>query len=256
MAKKFESINEAQLRFALELLRSQHSNDKSAVFSPASIATTVAMVYLGAQNETANQIRIAMGFTESEIHSYFSTLMKHTKNDYGVKVPPPEPEIDPNDTKALQERISELALLRNCNPYTSQCVLETINRIYVDDQTILKDNFVDKFDKFYQGGIEKVKFAEDKTVETDEDGTEAAAITVTVFLGYLSGGGPPPPPPIKFAADHPFIYFITDGRNNIYFCGTVTGAEFDKSDSILKEKLSNNPVTHFAKKLFLKKSSK
>uniref|UniRef100_A0A914P6J7 Serpin domain-containing protein n=1 Tax=Panagrolaimus davidi TaxID=227884 RepID=A0A914P6J7_9BILA len=167
MAKKFESINEAQLSFALELLRSQHSDDKSAVFSPASIATSVAMVYLGAQSETANQIRIAMGlgFTESEIHSYFSTLMKHTKSDYGVKVPPPEPEIDPNDTKALQERISELAFLRHCNPYTSQCVLETINRIYVNDQTILKDNFVDKFDKFYQGGIEKVKFTEDKTVE-------------------------------------------------------------------------------------------
>lgn len=63
-----------------------------------------------------------------------------------------------------------------------------------------------------------------------------------------------PPPPIKFTADHPFIYLITDSENNIYFCGVVSGAEFDDSSSYqFKEKLSKNPVTNFAKKFFGKK---
>ena len=66
---------------------------------------------------------------------------------------------------------------------------------------------------------------------------------------------PRPPPPKKFTADHPFIYLITDSKNNIYFCGVVSGAEFDdgRIESFyqpIKEKISKNAVTSFAKKLF------
>ena len=60
MAKKFESISEAQVGFALELLRSQYSDEKSTVFSPVSIASALVMVYLGAKDKTAEQMKDAL----------------------------------------------------------------------------------------------------------------------------------------------------------------------------------------------------
>uniref|UniRef100_A0A914QAN5 Serpin domain-containing protein n=1 Tax=Panagrolaimus davidi TaxID=227884 RepID=A0A914QAN5_9BILA len=89
----------------------------------------------------------------------------------------------------------------------------------------------------------------------DEEGTEAGAITAGDLRGCGLGDSPPPKP-IKFKADHPFIYLITDEQNNIYFCGTITGAEFVDNGEIpppIKEKLFKNPVTGFVKKLFEKK---
>uniref|UniRef100_A0AC35GTB7 Serpin domain-containing protein n=1 Tax=Panagrolaimus sp. PS1159 TaxID=55785 RepID=A0AC35GTB7_9BILA len=136
MAKKFESINEAQLGFALKLLRSQNLDDKSTVFSPVSIAASMALDVL------------AEGFIESEIHSYFTNLIERTKNEYGVKVQPQGEEFD-----------------EYSNPYTSACVLETYNQIYFDDDVLLKDNFVEKFNNFYQGEIQKVDFLPAETVE-------------------------------------------------------------------------------------------
>uniref|UniRef100_A0A914NYY2 Serpin domain-containing protein n=1 Tax=Panagrolaimus davidi TaxID=227884 RepID=A0A914NYY2_9BILA len=316
-----ESITESQLGFALKLLQSQHSDNTSSVFSPVSIAIALATVHLGAQGDTEKQIRnaLAEGFEESDIYGYFKTLIKGIKDGYGVKVPSPEPEIDPNDKEALERRRFKLACLRDCNPCISACVLEIFSRVYIDDNIILKNNFVEKFNEFNNETIEKVNFAKAAMVaqakmmqqgakewrysetdafqmltlgyqyndlsmriilpknrygladiiknltanellnhltkrdkaETDEEGTEAAAITAIYLMGCNLRE---PPPPIKFTANHPFIYLITDSKNNIYFCGVVSGAEFDDCGSYqFKEKLSKNPVTSFAKKFFGKK---
>uniref|UniRef100_A0A914P3X5 Serpin domain-containing protein n=1 Tax=Panagrolaimus davidi TaxID=227884 RepID=A0A914P3X5_9BILA len=91
---------------------------------------------------------------------------------------------------------------------------------------------------------------------TDEKGTEAAAITVKDLIGY--GRCPPHPPPKEFTADHPFMYLITDSQNNIYFCGVVSGAEFEDgiNGSVhqkMEEKISKNSVISFAKKIFGKR---
>uniref|UniRef100_A0A914Q0G7 Serpin domain-containing protein n=1 Tax=Panagrolaimus davidi TaxID=227884 RepID=A0A914Q0G7_9BILA len=91
---------------------------------------------------------------------------------------------------------------------------------------------------------------------TDEKGTEAAAITLGNHWGY--GLSYSPPAPKEFTADHPFMYLITDSKNNIYFCGVVSGAEFEDGGNgsvhqKMDEKISKNPLTSFAKKLFGKK---
>uniref|UniRef100_A0A914QUD4 Serpin domain-containing protein n=1 Tax=Panagrolaimus davidi TaxID=227884 RepID=A0A914QUD4_9BILA len=385
MAKKFVSITEAQLGFALKLLQSQHNDNSSIVFSPVSIALAMAMINVGAQGNTAKQINdaLAEGFLESEIHAYFKTLIEHIRNEYAVKEQPPEPEIDPNDKVALERQAMRRMCLQEWNPYISGFVLETFNRAYINDDINLRENFVEKFDEFYQGGIEKVNFEDAVTVAkakmmkqnskewqysdtktfqfltlnyqqcdlsmriilprelfglanliknltanelmqhltkeesvevivkmprfeiktefdavkalknmgikdlfetnanlegissdskslwissvlhnayiyTDEEGTEAAAVTVQNLKGYNLYTHPPP---IDFTANHPFIYLITDSKNNIYFFGVVSGAEFDdycdsgSSYQSIKDKMSQNPVTNFAKKLFGKKKS-
>ena len=57
-------------------------------------------------------------------------------------------------------------------------------------------------------------------VEVNEEGTEAAAVTITTFLGT---GLPTIPPPIPlFRADHPFILFIRDLKTkSILFMGRL-----------------------------------
>uniref|UniRef100_A0A914PAQ1 Serpin domain-containing protein n=1 Tax=Panagrolaimus davidi TaxID=227884 RepID=A0A914PAQ1_9BILA len=60
MAEKVELITEAQLGFALKLLHSQHNANSSTVFSPVSIATALAMMYLGAEGNTALEIKNAL----------------------------------------------------------------------------------------------------------------------------------------------------------------------------------------------------
>lgn len=56
--------------------------------------------------------------------------------------------------------------------------------------------------------------------EVIEEGTEAAAATVAMFIG-LAMTEPPPPPPV-FRADHPFVFLIRDTRSgSILFLGRL-----------------------------------
>uniref|UniRef100_A0A914PVW5 Serpin domain-containing protein n=1 Tax=Panagrolaimus davidi TaxID=227884 RepID=A0A914PVW5_9BILA len=147
MAKKFKSITEAQLDFTLKFMKMQHYDDSSTVFSPVSIATAMAMMYLGAEGNTSKEISdaLAEGFVEFEIHDYFTSLLKRIKNDFSLKVP------STSDISYYGE---------DYNPFSSYSVLETVNQVYVNEELSLKQNFVEKFDELYHGGIEKVNFAE------------------------------------------------------------------------------------------------
>jgi serpin B len=56
-------------------------------------------------------------------------------------------------------------------------------------------------------------------VETNERGTEAAAVTV---IGMAYSSGIVPPPSVPFHADHPFLYFIRDPATGlVLFIGRV-----------------------------------
>jgi len=58
-------------------------------------------------------------------------------------------------------------------------------------------------------------------IDTDENGTEAAAATA-VIIGVTSVAYPAPPKPVVFNANHPFIFFIRQNQTgNILFIGRV-----------------------------------
>lgn len=59
-------------------------------------------------------------------------------------------------------------------------------------------------------------------IDTDEDGTEAAAATAVVVAEPQAIGPRPTQQPIVFNADHPFMFFIQqDQTSNILFAGRV-----------------------------------
>lgn len=59
-------------------------------------------------------------------------------------------------------------------------------------------------------------------IDVNEQGTEAAAATSTVFQALAMRRGMPEPPPIVFRADHPFLFLIRDTRSgSILFMGRV-----------------------------------
>jgi serpin B len=62
-------------------------------------------------------------------------------------------------------------------------------------------------------------------IATNENGTEATAVSVVVMFSETSGDfapEPPPPPPVIFHADHPFMYLIRDAKSGtILFVGRV-----------------------------------
>ncbi|XP_003622679.2 serpin-ZX [Medicago truncatula] len=58
-------------------------------------------------------------------------------------------------------------------------------------------------------------------IEVNEEGTKAAAVTVSMLCG-CSRYSPPPPPPIDFVADHPFLFLIREEfSGTILFVGKV-----------------------------------
>uniref|UniRef100_A0AC34FIH7 Serpin domain-containing protein n=1 Tax=Panagrolaimus sp. ES5 TaxID=591445 RepID=A0AC34FIH7_9BILA len=73
-----QAMVNAQANFALNLLRDSNVTS-STILSPISISFALAMVYLGAKENTAAQIRntIAKDIPEEEIHAYFSSVLSH-----------------------------------------------------------------------------------------------------------------------------------------------------------------------------------
>jgi len=70
--------------------------------------------------------------------------------------------------------------------------------------------------ELYVSGIFQKSF-----IEVNEEGTKAAAVTVSVVRG-CSRYGPPPVPTIDFVADHPFLFLIReDFSGTILFVGKV-----------------------------------
>ena len=70
--------------------------------------------------------------------------------------------------------------------------------------------------------IEKV--IQKARISVDENGTEAAAITVVQMAGESDSGGWEPPQPVPFFADHPFVFAIGESTSGtILFEGVYSG---------------------------------
>jgi len=61
-------------------------------------------------------------------------------------------------------------------------------------------------------------------MDVNEEGTEAAAVTVLGFRATIAM--PPPPPPMEFRADHPFLFMIRDNSSGaILFMGRLVNPQ-------------------------------
>ncbi len=74
-----------------------------------------------------------------------------------------------------------------------------------------------------KGGITISAAIHKAFIDVNEQGTEAAAATATVFQATAMRRPMPEPPPIIFRADHPFLFLIRDTRTgSILFMGRVS----------------------------------
>jgi serpin B len=125
---EFHNMANSQAGFALNLLRENYALNglSSSILSPVSISIALAMVYLGAKENTAKQIRdtIAKDASENEIHAHFSSVLNLiNSNDLGV-------------------------------------TLESVNRVYFRENLTLLDTYIDGIKKYYGGELEEINFGE------------------------------------------------------------------------------------------------
>uniref|UniRef100_A0A914D633 Serpin domain-containing protein n=1 Tax=Acrobeloides nanus TaxID=290746 RepID=A0A914D633_9BILA len=120
------SLLEAQADFGLNLLRANpNASSQSTIISPISISIALAMCYVGAKNQTANQISqaIAGDASSDKILDYFSTIMAQLN---------------------LQNKSYEL---------------DSANRIYVQENFQLLQSYKQILTNKFQGQFENIDFS-------------------------------------------------------------------------------------------------
>nr|XP_056710843.1 ovalbumin-like [Euleptes europaea] len=132
-------IAESNGEFCFDLFRElSHPNvDANVLFSPFSIVSALAMVYLGARGQTASQVQKVLHFDK----------FTEYKNP---KLPPPQ---QPNRVhSALGGVLSQIRAL-NAN-YT----LSIANRLYVEQSYPILPKYLKCTKELYRAGVEKVDF--------------------------------------------------------------------------------------------------
>uniref|UniRef100_A0A914QU24 Serpin domain-containing protein n=1 Tax=Panagrolaimus davidi TaxID=227884 RepID=A0A914QU24_9BILA len=143
-----------QSEFTLNVLQKTGINS-STIFSPISITFVLAMIYLGAKDQTAAQIRstIAPGINEEEIHCHFSSILSFIKenNVNGAGFP--------NDLKKDKKVVENGLISIDWNVY-NLFSLEFINQIYVQKNFTILESYKNNIKKYYNGNIENIDFVQ------------------------------------------------------------------------------------------------
>uniref|UniRef100_A0A914QLB6 Serpin domain-containing protein n=1 Tax=Panagrolaimus davidi TaxID=227884 RepID=A0A914QLB6_9BILA len=122
----------SQAEFSFNFLRKNDGSSKTTIFSPLSISTALAMVFLGAKRNTAKEIENVIGNgveNDEEIHLYFSSFLNY---------------ISSGNLKEV--------------------ILESANRLYLKKDFKLLDTFINGITEYYRGEIELVDFLQSANV--------------------------------------------------------------------------------------------
>uniref|UniRef100_A0A8C1XK45 Serpin B6 n=1 Tax=Cyprinus carpio TaxID=7962 RepID=A0A8C1XK45_CYPCA len=182
-----ECLSEANTQFSLNLFKniSEGNASKNVFYSPISISFALAMVLLGAKENTAAQIfKLEKALT-------YEKLMEWTK-----------------PSKMLQDEV-EVSLPRFKMEETYDMVQFLIRMGMVDVFSLQKVNLSGMSPNNDLVVSEVIHKA---FVEVNEEGTEAAAATAIILESASI--------PEAFIADHPFLFFIRHNpSNSILFYG-------------------------------------
>ncbi|XP_036086002.1 serpin B8 isoform X4 [Rousettus aegyptiacus] len=123
-----ERLREANGIFAINLLKMLGEEDRSrnVFFSPLSVSSALAMVFMGAKGDTAAQMAQALCLDEGEdVHRGFQSL------------------------------------LTEINRSGTQCLLRTANRLFGEKTYDFLPAFKESCQEFYQAALEELSFAEE-----------------------------------------------------------------------------------------------
>ncbi|EHH58954.1 hypothetical protein EGM_08931, partial [Macaca fascicularis] len=177
----------------LNLLKKLGENNSNNIFfSPMSMSSALAMVFMGAKGNTAAQMSQALSFSkiggeDGDIHQGFQSLLT---------------EINRTGTQYL---------LRTANreTYNMEDVLRSMGMVDAFEQNRADFTGMSSKKDLYLSKVTHKSF-----VEVNEEGTEAAAATACRIVRQGFRIIP------TFRADHPFLFFIQHSKTNgILFCG-------------------------------------
>jgi len=129
----------------------------------------------------------------------------------------------------LIEHLDEVKWQNGVNSMRLQKVWLKMPRFKIEDNFLLRQPIINTgMEQMFSGGFANITDSplwvsniKQKTyVEVNEEGTEAAAITAAVFVGF--GGKAKKVKPIRFFADRPFMFLIREkSSGTILFMGRV-----------------------------------
>ncbi|XP_062424068.1 serpin B10-like [Rhea pennata] len=157
-----EAVNTANTRFALDFFKHecQDNGDKNILFSPLSISSALATMYLGAKGNTADQIAKVLHFNKAEGARNITTTIK-------VKVCSRTEELLSNRCACFQKtgidksnniHTGFKALNFEINQPTKNYLLRSVNQLYGEKTLPFSKEYLQLAKKYYNADPESVDF--------------------------------------------------------------------------------------------------
>ncbi|NXU80426.1 PAI2 inhibitor, partial [Oreotrochilus melanogaster] len=157
-----ETLNKANTSFALEFFKHecQEDGDKNILFSPLSISSALATVYLGARGNTADQMAKVLHFNKAEEAKNVTTTIK-------MRVYSRTEERVSNRCACFQKRETGKsdnihtgfkALNSEINQPTKNYLLKSVNQLYGEKKSSFSKEYLQLAKKYYNAEPQSVDF--------------------------------------------------------------------------------------------------
>ncbi|XP_032078268.1 leukocyte elastase inhibitor-like [Thamnophis elegans] len=159
-----EALTAANTSFAVDFFKHlcKAQTDTNVLFSPWSISSIMATLYLGAKGHTAQQIAKVFHFNKTvgtetayplrhpRVYSKMEELLKNPC----ISLTKPSPEIHSNIHSRFQ------ALNQEINKPTKNALLSSVNQLYGDKSVSFQRDFSESMKKYYKVEPQRVNFQE------------------------------------------------------------------------------------------------
>ncbi|XP_061093678.1 leukocyte elastase inhibitor-like [Conger conger] len=160
-----ESLSAENTKFSLDLFKkiSESKKTDNIFYSPLSISSALAMVYMGARGNTATQMAEVLRFRKEKKHEAPGLQQQEVKRQLPPEVlKSPLHEADDGIHAGFNKLMSEL------NKEGAPYALSLANRLYGEQSYEFVEKYIQDTKKFYQAELETVDFkskAEDERVK-------------------------------------------------------------------------------------------
>ncbi|XP_074063377.1 serpin B10 [Macrotis lagotis] len=145
-----DSLTTSNNQFALEFSKklAESTGDKNIFFSPWSISTALAMIYLGARGNTATQIEQVLQLNKAQ---GAETTSPHFEKKRKTELGPSKAEDIYSDVQALMSEI---------NKPNNSYLLKTANRLYGEKSYPFHSEYLENIKKYFDAEPQSVNFLE------------------------------------------------------------------------------------------------